>query len=130
MEAEQLQNLLTGICMRQRMEMYIVIAEVPGHRLIIQNTILLLLHSHLQQKAMVPILIPSPADQRLPVKCRVLQATGRGETPVQVPGEVVDLAEAVAVAAGEVEGVVLEEEVEEGNIFKIENALQCIQNKC
>jgi hypothetical protein len=81
----------------------------------------------------MPVLIPNPVDQRLRVKCRALSATGRGVALVQGPGEVVEeCQEAVAVEVAGVEEVaeVLVGEAEEGNMFKKENALQCIQNKC
>jgi hypothetical protein len=121
-------------CMRQRMETYIVIGEVPGHRLIIPNTILLLLRKHLQlQRVMLPVLIPGLVDQRLQVKCPVLPTTGREVVPAQVPGEVVVECQEVEVVGVEVAGVEEVEVVlveEEDNMFKKENALQCIQNKC
>ena len=126
------------------MEMYIVIVVVPGRRQTIQNTIRLPRHNHLlqnlhhnihlhnqqqtnllhnhQRLKVAQVLFPSPVVQLLPVKCPALPATGRGEAPVQVPGEeVVERPRVVAEVAGVVEEevvvVVLAEEVEEDNRF-------------
>jgi hypothetical protein len=129
--------------MRQRMEMFTATVGVPGHRQIIQNTIHLLQHNHLQQnlqrsllqrrqqqinllqhnllkqKAVVPALIPNPVDQRLPARCRALPATGRGVVPAQVPGAVVAepvVVEVAGVEAAEEEVVALEEEEEDNRL--------------
>ena len=84
--------------MRQRMEMFTLIAEAPGLRRTIQNIIHLLQPNRLLQKVAAPALIPSPADPRLPAKCPALPATGPGAVPAQADG-----VEAAEVLAGVVE---------------------------
>jgi hypothetical protein len=113
--------------MRQKTGMYTAIAEIHGHRLIIQSIIHPLLlnrrrpslhlnilqHNLLLQKVVLPVHFPNPADQRHPVKCRALRVTGPGVAQAPTPGAVAEEpVEGVEVAgAVEVEAVVLEEGV-------------------